>query len=69
MQGGLGTCLVLEVEGSNGRKGFKDCSLLEKDNIALSNNGISFQKETNEVRRPNQDLGHDFQTVPSFNLG
>lgn len=29
-QGRLGAYLILEVEGLNGRKGFKDCSLLEK---------------------------------------
>lgn len=44
MEWGGGACPVLAFEGLNGANGFKDCSLLEKNTIGISDCGILFQK-------------------------
>lgn len=47
---------------------FKDCSLLEKKALICLTMEFCFRRETNGVRRPGEDLGQDFQTVPCVSL-
>lgn len=50
-------------EGFNGGNGLKYCSLLEKKALKYLTMGFCFREETNEMRRPEEDLGQNFQTV------
>lgn len=60
---------VLGVAGLDGRNGFKHFSLLEKVALIYLPMGFYFHRETEEIRRPEEDLrqdsGQDFQSVLS----
>ena len=63
---------VLGVAGLNGGNGLKDFSLLEKIALIYLPKEFGFRRETDEAKRPEedlrQDLGQDFQSV-LFQLG
>lgn len=58
-----GVCLALGFEGLNGGHGLKDYSLLENTALNYLTMGYCFRKETNEVRRPEENSEQDFQAV------